>query len=385
MKSHHIRAILIAIALVPGVICAYADSSLKLKTVTIDAGHGGHDSGCISRDPSKVKEKDLTLDIALKLRDKIQKQYPDVKVVMTRTTDKFVELKERAAIANCNKSDLFISIHINSTEVGRGKYWHPANGFSVHCLGPSSSGKDMNTPNMDIVRRENAVIKLEKDYSTSYEGFDPDDPGSYIIFNLMQNANQNQSLHFADLVVKEMKKGPLTNNRGISQNAFLVLWRTSMPAVLIECGFIVNKSDLAVLSSPKGRDGIAERICAAFGQFKKNFEGGEMADEPVTAQATPDTTEETEETAAESPSAEENSDSGIIYGVQVMASPKVLKEGDPFFKGYRMTAVPFGKLYRYIIVVSTGEVPSREKLAEVKKQFPGSYQVKVENGEVSRF
>lgn len=382
MKSHHIRAILVAIALFPGVICAYADSSLKLKTVTIDAGHGGHDSGCISRDPSKVKEKDLTLDIALKLRAKIQKQYPDVKVVMTRTTDKFVELKERAAIANRNKSDLFISIHINSTEVGRGKYWHPANGFSVHCLGPSSSGKDMNTPNMDIVQRENAVIKLEKDYSTSYEGFDPDDPGSYIIFNLMQNANQNQSLHFADLVAREMKKGPVTNNRGISQNAFLVLWRTSMPAVLIECGFIVNKSDLAVLSSPKGRDGIAERICAAFGQFKKNFEGGEMAAEPVTAQAAPDTTEET---AAEAPAAEENDESGIIYGVQVMASPKVLKEGDPFFKGYRMTAVPFGKLYRYIIVVSNGEVPSREKLAEIKKQFPGSYQVKVENGEVSRF
>ncbi|MBQ9888642.1 MAG: N-acetylmuramoyl-L-alanine amidase [Bacteroidales bacterium] len=403
MKSHHIRAILIAIALYMGAICAYAESSLKLRTVTIDAGHGGHDPGSISRDPSKVKEKDLTLDIALKLRDKIRKQHPDVKVVMTRSTDKFVELKERADIANRNKSDLFISIHINSAEVGRGKYWHTANGFSVHCLGPSSSGRDMNTPNMDIVRRENAVIKLEKDYTTSYEGFDPDDPGSYIIFNLMQNANQNQSLYFADLVANQMKKGPLTTNRGISQNAFLVLWRTSMPAVLIECGFIVNKSDLAVLSSPKGRDGIAERICAAFGQFKQNFEGGEVnaaadtavTQAPVSEEKPEDKPEEAKVNEEEGKTQEESanvqltdeqiSSAKVIYGVQVMASPKVVKPGDPFFKGHKMVAVPFGKLYRYIIVVSTDGIPSKEKLSEVKKQYPGSYQVKVENGEVSRF
>ena len=193
---------LVFLALFPATVTALADGRQGLRTVCIDAGHGGHDPGCISLD-KKTQEKAMTLSIANKLAAEIRSKNPDVKVVMTRSTDKFIPLNDRADIANKAGADLFISIHINAAAN------KSASGFSVHCLGPSSSGKDMNTPNMDIVRRENAVIKLEKDYSTSYEGFDPDDPGSYIIFNLMQNANQNQSLHFADLVAREMKKGPL--------------------------------------------------------------------------------------------------------------------------------------------------------------------------------
>ena len=176
-----------------------------------------------------------------------------------------------------------------------------------------------------------------------------------------------------------------------------------MPAVLIECGFIVNKSDLAVLSSPKGRDGIAERICAAFGQFKQNFEGGvvnaaadtaltqatvseeKQEEKPEEAKVNEEEGKTQEEPASEQLTDEQISSAKVIYGVQVMASPKVVKPGDPFFKGHKMVAVPFGKLYRYIIVVSTDGIPSKEKLSEVKKQYPGSYQVKVENGEVSRF
>ena len=147
-------------------------TALKLSTVVIDPGHGGKDAGCIS--PSgKTMEKTVVLDISKRLAEKIRSSYPDVKVIMTRSTDKFVELQGRADIANRNKANLFISIHVNSVE---GKKGGP-NGYSVHILGQyTSRNRDLYAGNMDVVRRENSVIKLEDDYTTKYEGFDPNDP-----------------------------------------------------------------------------------------------------------------------------------------------------------------------------------------------------------------
>ena len=166
-------------------------SQLKLKTVVIDPGHGGKDAGCVSKD-RKTYEKNLTLSISKLFGQKIKEAYPDVKVIYTRTTDKYVTLNERADIANRNKADLFVSIHINSVQQTS------PSGFSVHILGQSSSkNKDLFASNMDVCRRENSVILLEEDYSTKYQGFDPNDPESFIFFTLMQNAFYEQSLLFA--------------------------------------------------------------------------------------------------------------------------------------------------------------------------------------------
>ena len=167
---------------------------LQLRTVVIDAGHGGKDAGCVSRD-KKTYEKTVTLDIARRLEQKIKAAYPDVHVKMTRSSDKFVELENRAVIANKAGANLFISIHVNSI----GGKSTAARGFSVHVLGQSAKkGNDLYSKNLDLVKRENSVIMLEDDYKTKYQGFDPSDPQSYIIFSLMQNAHLSQSLTFAE-------------------------------------------------------------------------------------------------------------------------------------------------------------------------------------------
>ena len=168
-------------------------ADMRLKTVVIDPGHGGKDAGCISRD-KKTYEKTITLDIGKRLAQKIAAEYPDVEVKMTRTEDVFVELENRAVFANKAGADLFISIHVNSVERGTA-----ANGYSIHCLGQSArKGNDLYSKNLDLVKRENSVIMLEDNYETTYQGFDPSDPQSSIIFSLMQNAHLGNSLSFAE-------------------------------------------------------------------------------------------------------------------------------------------------------------------------------------------
>ena len=232
---------------------------LKLKTVVIDPGHGGRDAGCVSRD-NKTYEKTVTLDVAKRLEQKIKAAYPDVKVIMTRSTDKFVELENRAVIANKADANLFISIHVNSI----GGKATSANGFSVHVLGQSAKkGNDLFSKNLDLVKRENSVIMLEDDYKTKYQGFDPSDPQSYIIFSLMQNAHLSQSLAFAEDVADALANGPIKRSRGVSQDPFWVLWRTTMPSVLVEVGFMTNQNDLKTMRSPEGRDQIAANLLKA--------------------------------------------------------------------------------------------------------------------------
>ena len=199
-----------------------------LRTVIIDAGHGGTDAGCISAD-KKVYEKNITLDIAKRLATKIAAEYPEVTVKLTRSDDRFIKLQDRGKFANDAGGDLFISIHVNSTDKGTS-----ANGYSVHCLGKSSNkNRDIFNENLNLVKRENAVVKLEKDYKTTYQGYDPDDPESSIIFTLMQNAHLTNSLDFASRVLEAMQSGPIKRSRGVSQDPFLVLARAASPAVLI--------------------------------------------------------------------------------------------------------------------------------------------------------
>ncbi len=340
-------------------------SVLQLKTVVIDAGHGGKDAGCVSRD-KKTYEKNVTLDIAKRLEQKIKAAYPDVTVKMTRSTDKFVELENRAVIANKAGANLFISIHVNSI----GGPSTAAKGFSVHVLGQSAKkGNDLYSKNLDLVKRENSVIMLEDDYKTKYQGFDPSDPQSYIIFSLMQNAHLSQSLGFAEDVADAFKKvGPIKHSRGVSQDPFWVLWRTAMPSVLIEVGFMSNPEDLAAMRSEKGRDGIAEGIYQAFKTFKTRYDGGTAAPLPA-----PEVEEEPVEKAQ--PAKE-----GMLYGIQVLATGKDMDLKDPYFLGYQPTVVPSGKLKKYVICTSASLSEVKKKLPQIQKKIKDSYVVKIENG-----
>lgn len=358
------------------------DSRLGLNTVVIDPGHGGNDPGCISKD-RKTKEKDLTLDISKRLAGKIRAEYPEIKVLQTRNTDVFIPLVQRAQIANSAHANLFISIHINATT------GTAANGYSVHVLGQSSKkGRDLYSNNFNECARENSVILLEDDYSTNYQGFDPNDPESSILFSLMQNAYLEQSLMFADDVNRALKPGPFRTSRGVHQDPFLVLWKTAMPSVLIECGFISNLSDLSTLRSSAKLDEIAEGIFKAFKQFKTDYDRSLNVTIPQSTQTTSAKPSEPETSkASERPAVEEApaASGKIWFGTQILALSRKLADDDPAFLGQKVTVVRDGNIYRYIVGCSADR---KEALAEshvLKKSFPDSFLVRVDQeGKVER-
>ena len=357
------------------------DRPLGLTTVCIDAGHGGKDPGCISKDGSKTQEKDITLSIAKYLSEKITSGYPEMKVVLTRSDDTFLELRERTDVANKNNSDLFISIHVNAVDTKKNKNWTSVSGFSVHTLGQSRTGKDLFSFNMEVCKRENSVILLEEDYSTKYQGFDPSEPESYIFFNLMQNSNLGHSLSFAEYVDNELAKGPIKNNRGISQDPFYVLWGTTMPSVLVEVGFITNASDLAIMKTEGGRKSIANRIYNAFKAFKKKYDATLNIDSPL--EGTPAET-------MSAPEAEASSEPvapvapALVFGSQVLASGKLLSEDDKRFQGYKALIVKEEKLYKYIIGISDDSAEAKKLNKDIRSIFPDAFVVCVKNGKIVR-
>lgn len=370
-----------------GVFCM-ALLAWSLKTVVIDPGHGGKDPGCVSRD-GKTYEKTITLDISKRFAQKISAAYPEVKVIMTRTEDVYVTLADRADIANKANADLFVSIHVNSIDKGT-----TANGYSIHCLGQSSrKGNDLFSKNLDLCRRENSVITLEDNYKSTYKGFDPSDAKSYIIFSLMQNAHLENSLRFAEDVAEALSGGPIKTNRGVSQDPFLVLWRTTMPSVLIETGFMSNPDDLAALKSETDCDEIAKRLLQAFSAFKMRYDSsmgaGETkpAEKPVEAKPA-----KTDSVAKADPAGSEKKDSvkleekpavNVFYGTQVLATSRRMSSKDSYFQGYEPIEVQSGRLYKYII--GTGDEKSaREKFSKIKRYFPDSFLVKAEGENVVR-
>ena len=242
-------------------LCSYKPLNIqnnKIKIIVIDAGHGGHDNGCMY---GGAREKDVTLSIALKLGESIEKIMPNVKVIYTRKTDEFIELHERAGIANRNNADLFISIHCNANKK-----------TDVAGTETFSMGLHKSEGNLDVAKRENDVILLEKDYQEQYEGFDPNSPEAHIYFSFLQSAYLDQSLKLASLVEGNFNKANHAS-RGVKQAGFMVLWRSKMPSVLIETGFLSNKSDRAILISENGQLKIAESIAKGVKEYKRQVEG----------------------------------------------------------------------------------------------------------------
>ena len=364
---------------------AQGSDSHKLNTVCIDAGHGGKDGGCTRKNKSgkTLKEKDITLYIAKELGRLINASYPEVSVVLTRGTDDYVSLAKRGEIANTANADLFISIHIDAHTK------KDARGFSIHCLGQSrDKNRDLYENNKRICQRENEVFSSEDDKPV---GFDPNDPMSNMVFSLMQNVHLEQSLTFAEDVQREMKKGPIGVDKGVWQNPFMVLWVTSMPSVLIECGFLSNESDFKVFNSDEGKDKIAASIFRAFKTYKTRFDGVETAlpvkekekVEKVEKVKEEDKAAPQEQKAEEKPAekvdkVEKAGEQGTVYGTQIMAVGKLLKANDPEFKGYKPTIVKSGNLYKYIIGTEADLKKAREKHKKIKKTFPKSFLVKTD-------
>lgn len=230
----------------------------KVRKVVIDAGHGGHDPGAVGK---TSKEKDITLSIALKTGKFIEENLPDVEVVYTRKTDVFVELYRRARIANEAKADLFISIHCNAN-----KSTTPY-GAETYVMGLHKSDA-----NLAVAQTENASILLEDDYHVKYDGFDPTSPEGYIFFTMLQNAYLDQSLTLASNVQKHFRERVNLFDRGVKQAGFLVLYKTTMPSVLIETGFISNAKEEKILASDEGQTYIASAIFRAVKDYKRVVE-----------------------------------------------------------------------------------------------------------------
>jgi N-acetylmuramoyl-L-alanine amidase len=233
-----------------------------VRTIVIDAGHGGKDPGALGKN---VYEKTINLSVALRLGTLIEEWFPNIKVLYTRTEDVFVDLIARSNFANNNNADLFISIHANAVENEKNK--NTTSGNETYIMGVHKS-----EDNLRVAMFENSSIKFEDNYETKYDGFDPSNPDSYILFSLMQDEYMEQSLKMAELIQEEFQNGPITKDRGVKQDGFLVLWKTAAPSVLIELGFISHPDEELVLMDENNQQGMAECIFKAFKRYKEYME-----------------------------------------------------------------------------------------------------------------
>ena len=345
-------------------------SGQGLKTVVIDPGHGGKDPGAPGKSKSTA-EKNIVLNISKLFGDKIKAEYPDVKVVYTRSTDVFVELKERANIAKRNNADLFISVHCNSSPNSK------AFGASAHILGPKSNNpkntSDYFEKSKSVAQRENSVMLLEDDYQTSYQDFDPNSPEAVISHSLLWQANYGNSLLFAAEYDAQIHKAPyrVSNYTGIHQDVFYLLWATNMPAALLEVGFLSNPGDYAVLSTADGQEKIAKSLFNAFKSYKEKYDAsvGAFPDE---AQAAPAVSEDVKQ---ETPASK-------YYGIQIMGLGRLLKDGDSALKGLQVQAIKAegSSIYKYIYGKHATRSAAAAELPAVKKKFPEAFIVEV-NGD----
>ncbi len=364
---------LVLFCLIPALYLPAQENSItKLKSVVIDPGHGGHDPGTVSSG-AKYKEKNIVLSVALKLGNMIKAKYPDVKVIYTRSTDKFVPLDERANIANRNHADLFISIHVNSAPKAPS-----ANGTETFVMGTHKSES-----NFELVKAENSVITLEDDYTAKYEGFNPNSPESYIIFSLLQNTHLEQSLKLAEILQKSYKQGPVYGNRGVKQGGLIVLWRSTMPAILTEIGFMSNSKDRAVMITQNGQTNIAKRIFNAFCEYKEAYEEGSQAS--ILANIQPEEKPKQSSTSGNGATNLSGStkNSSEYYSIQILSVAKVLKKNAYDLKGRKdYTYIKSKGAYKYMIGKYATRAEANKALGSVRKTFKGAFVIHIKNGAI---
>ena len=351
----------------------------KAFTVVIDAGHGGHDPGAMGK---LTQEKKLNLEVSQRLEQQIKLHHPDVKVVMTRKNDVFLTLQQRADIVNKNNADLFICIHTNAAENRN------VTGTETFVL-----GVDKMQSNLDVAMRENAVMLLEDDYQTTYEGFDPNSVDSYIMFELMQDQYIDQSLNFATLVQHQFTDIG-RSDRGVRQAGFWVLHKSACPSVLIEMGFISNINEEKYLASDKGKEDITNSIYQAFEQYKSAYDrkhgivkASQAESKPAEAKANkPAEAAKPAEVKADKPAeakaakpaeakavkpeetakpAEAKADKPV-YKVQIFSTLKPVPAGDPTFRGLKnCQCTKDGKFYKY----TYGEDADYQTILDIQQEL----------------
>lgn len=385
--------------------CCYLTAAAKDFVVVIDAGHGGHDSGAVGK---TAKEKNINLKVALKLGKLIEGKCNDVKVIYTRKTDVFVNLNRRAEIANEAKADLFISVHTNALANN-----HTARGASTWTLGLARS-----SANLDVAKRENAVILYEDDYKTRYAGFDPNSSESYIIFEFMQDQFMSQSVHFASMIQQQFKSNSKRVDSGVHQAGFLVLRATSMPSVLVELGFISTPAEEKYLASEEGSSSMANSIFNAFLAYKTEQQAREASvnntpaskviadDEEVkpianvkpTPKASAEKTESTKNiqqksTASKSESSKAtstkqpattkvggNKTDAPVFKIQFLTASAKLSSNDKRLKG--LQSVDYyveNGTYKYTYGASTDYNAVRSKLKSVTTKFKDAFIIAFKN------
>ena len=346
--------------------------SLGLNTVVIDPGHGGKDPGALGQS-SSTHEKHVVLSVSKLLGEKIKEAYPDVKVIYTRSTDKFIGLHDRAMVARNNNANLFISIHCNSSS-NKSAY-----GSSVHILGQRSDRKSNTTDyferNMSVAQRENEVIVMEEGYETKYTHFDPNTPEAYIGYTLQWKAHYESSLLFAAEVVDKLMVKPLTPRKiAIDQDIFQVLVEANMPAVLVELAFISNNNEYKYLSSKDGQEAIAERMFQAFKSYKTQYD---MSLNITPTEQAPTVTDIPEPQVQAQPQ-EVNYP---YFSIQVMSGVKVIDSADPVFKGLSVEKYrPSGSnTNKYIVGKYATRQEAQADLPNVRKKFPEAFVIEVKS------
>lgn len=353
------------------------ENGYKLKTVVIDAGHGGKDPGSLGKHTS---EKEIALAIALKAGKYIEDYFSEVKVLYTRKTDIYPGLKERAAVANNNKADLLISIHVNGNENSN------VSGTESLVLGLHRAGE-----NFEVAKKENSVILLEENYEEKYEGFDPNSPESYIIFSLMQNLYFEQSITFAALVQEQFRERAMRKDRGVKQQGLLVLAQAAMPGVLIETGFITNPDEEKYLMTEEGQDYLASAIFRAFRDYKEITESRNSFLATHKEKETKETDTLNEKSLPVKDTAPVLSEvkpvvvktAQVEFKVQIAASSKPVSPGAREFKGLsEVKEYRVGNIYKYAIGSSATFQDIIPYSKQIKERFPDAFIIAVKENKI---
>ena len=385
--------IVIAVFFVMNPLNARNKAPKGLETVVIDAGHGGKDPGAVV---GKAREKDIVLEIALKLGNYIKENLPDVRVIYTRNTDVFVPLFERSVIANKINADLFISIHAN------------------YCATPSIKGTETyvlglhrTVDNLNVAKKENSVILLEKDYTTRYEGFDPNLSESYIMFELIQNTHIDQSVAFAGILQDSFRQHAQRASRDVRQAGFLVLRETAMPGVLIETGYLSNQAEANYLLTNEGRETLAFSIFNSFKEYKEKYESrlnlasGESKKEPQEVRDTApainlpiaeikkesrnrqqEMKENTLQNKVKEVVNQHTEADKIIFAIQLAANPKRIPLTSNMFKGIEnISEIKIGGFYKYYCLETKYLTKAKQNLSAIRTKVPDAFIVAFKNGQ----
>ena len=358
LKKSAIRSALTILLLLVAFSGAFAQKKQKSKekpfTLVIDPGHGGVDPGALGK---SAKEKDINLKVSKLFAEMVEEEYPEVRIIFTRTTDVQIPLVKRANIANDANADLFISIHSNASKS------RSAKGCETFTLGAGSSAEAK-----AAAMYENEVSLSEENFEEIYKGFDPRSSESYIIFELMRGQDMERSAELAQMVQKGMVKNSKLYNRGVSSAGFLVLHRTVMPKILVELGFISNREEEKFIASKEGQRKLAKGIFEGFKEYYTLYGKQQSSTSKITKKSD----KKADETSAikSQPKAESGTP---VFKVQIFATDTKLKSNDKRLKGVKANYFKEGSWYKYTYGESTDYNEILKKKKEISKKFSQAF------------